>query len=817
MWGFWGRELTGRPALRGWLNNQNFQALGSIAENVVDYLPFNPKTAAFVSRLAATDFDLENVDEDPVFGGIFRKMGIEEFDVGGALFLPAGGENPFLVMVPGLGLIPTALAHVVFDKTAPDPIEDPQGYQAYLRQWGQFFPGMHYNRPHGFNDTVVKSIFGGGVYNRFEQIGRSADLLFFPDAAVDQSAIAGDWKLNMQYLRGVQEAFGQQGALEAIITELNELPQVTPEAIEAIVNEQLSGVAADAAKQHGLPLLTENLGEFLVPARIEAVDQVQDLREVWVNGLEAGLFPGLDGRRFDLNSAEGRRKAADSIRSHFFQLTDLERDILVVENPQLAVNMVSMWEKTDLGKQVLGEEVYRSGGSDLARDRHATWIELGYIKPKDPREFAIEIIGVQGLAQQNLAGDLYEDMATNINDSRWDYFLEKADRQTLSTFKAVYDYVQEYDLLPWTDEKDVWTNYSKAVDELVEHAIATDPPPGWDELGREKQEMARDKIRSYFGIPTKFKSWGITLPSDMSAMRDELEFGFPVYEELIDEDIMRRADALGIEIEPEMEFSNFYQQIADYRANGYLENPLYVEVMNEFQAIRTPRSAGRQTFEQVLGTVVDEGRIDPDSRTYYRQSLLYLDEAERLRSRYGSDHPAWMELRDKGLDRLGRMKQDPVLRKLDIEGLYNEAYGRNLGDWDWMPDEPAPLLTGVKNEAGYEMLNENATRVYLRQVVDGDTIVVSNDYNSNPLRQTERPYAVRLLGVNARELAEDGGDDDMDRLQDALEDAMAQGLPIYVVRDPERYSNTDFYGRQFSWLYIGEEPFYFPETMRPER
>ena len=77
---------------------------------------------------------------------------------------------------------------------------------------------------------------------------------------------------------------------------------------------------------------------------------------------------------------------------------------------------------------------------------------------------------------------------------------------------------------------------------------------------------------------------------------------------------------------------------------------------------------------------------------------------------------------------------------------------------------------------------------------------------------------VRLLGVNARDYGPDprGAAEDQRRLQEALSTAVANGDTIYLVRDPEQMgSNTDKYGRELAWLYLGDEPWYFAEEMLP--
>ena len=166
MWAHWGREMISRPQLRGVINDTNFLNLGQIANKVVDHLPFNPKGAAFVSRIAATDFNLDRIQEDPIVGAGFRAAGIEGLDVGPGLFLPHEGENPFGVLFPGLGIVPVGGLQAAFNHLAPDPIDDPVGYQQWVDEWSQFIPGIGYNQSESLGQGLMNLIMGGGVVSK---------------------------------------------------------------------------------------------------------------------------------------------------------------------------------------------------------------------------------------------------------------------------------------------------------------------------------------------------------------------------------------------------------------------------------------------------------------------------------------------------------------------------------------------------------------------------------------------------------------------------------------------------------------------------
>jgi len=141
--------------------------------------------------------------------------------------------------------------------------------------------------------------------------------------------------------------------------------------------------------------------------------------------------------------------------------------------------------------------------------------------------------------------------------------------------------------------------------------------------------------------------------------------------------------------------------------------------------------------------------------------------------------------------------------------IWEKRFERRYGPLDWTP----PAIPPVMMEDGSQ--NPNAWRPYVRKIVDGDTLIVSENPGPTLLggeRGETKMRSIRLLGVMARELHDDGGQEDRDRLVDTLQTALESGEPIWLVRDPETYgTNTDQYGRELAYLYVGETPFYFEE------
>jgi hypothetical protein len=78
---------------------------------------------------------------------------------------------------------------------------------------------------------------------------------------------------------------------------------------------------------------------------------------------------------------------------------------------------------------------------------------------------------------------------------------------------------------------------------------------------------------------------------------------------------------------------------------------------------------------------------------------------------------------------------------------------------------------------------------------------------------------VRLLGLRAQEIYGPNSEEALQQqreLKAALLQATRNGDSIYLVRDP-RFGNTDRYGRMLAWLWIGDEPYYVPDDLRPHQ
>ncbi len=785
MWGFWGREIMSRPQLRGYINDTNFANMGNIANKVVDQMPFNPRTTAFMSRLAATDFDLENIADDPLVGGLAKMIGLSSLDVGPAMFLPKGGDNPFLTMVPGFGMLPQAAMNFAFKSQAPDPVDDPLAYQQYLDQWSQFLPGLRTNSGGGTPaETARDIVFSGGALNRLNAGGQAAQGAIFDAVSPSQSTVGQDWTVRIAADRQVQVVFSDPD----IWTELADLPlELMDLGISALLDEKLMEISAGASRTANQQELKEAMLEIGVPVRAEFSTQRDDLNSVWMDAVD---WMGLEIPRFlQGNTQSAQNEQADWARGRFFDLEDWDRDALIVEHEALAVNMVSMWEWSqnakDLGIPDSGLP-YRSGGSKTDLERQQTYRELGYIQPVSTRAFAERIIGTVLQARVQTARGFYTEGVSIINEQRWEYVVSPEWKSWLDDTAAILEHEER---LPYHTGKELWENYS-------------DLQGVFDDLFPESDPI---------GLPTKQRSWGEAMPSDRESLRSEFlpdddEGGEAASYQLpgITPQLQRQADALGINISTGMHMADLYQATADEIAENYMENPIFAHIGPEYKAFLQPRSAGHQAAQEFIGRILDHEDVNQESRALYSSALVYLEETIDRRS---SGDKSWLDMREIAVDKWSRMAQDDVFKNQDMDVIWDNAYGRSLGAKDWTPDEPAPL----RLEDGF---NPDASPVFVQRVIDGDTIDVA--FRTGGLMPGIEVTRIRMLGYNQPETDTQAGKDAKTDLNTQIQDAIQNGIPISIVRDP-RYGNTDMYGRIFAWVYIGEDAVYAPETMIPRR
>jgi len=778
MMGRWTREFFSRPQLRGYLNNTNALGISRVANAATDALPFNPRTAGFLSRVANTDFDLDRIQEDPWFGGLARAVGLQEIDLGAGLFLFHKGQSPVQVLLPGMGVIPIMALDSVFRLNMPDPIKDPIGYDRYISDWASWVPSLGYQQPQGIAAYAQSRFMGGGTASKLVTISEALGQLVTGSGA-GQSIGSQSWAPRLEAGRAVKESFADPN----FIAELGDLTGVSAElGITALLDEKIGESLSKAAREQAITTLKEVGTELYRPVGVKFDASWDQLEDVWLNGMDTlGLeLPAHMGT----NSPEQRKNAAAWVRSQYHNLPDWERDLAVATNESLAVNLVSgwKWSSDGMGAQVPGnDKPYSTGGSTADFARHNAYKDQGYIEPMTPRELYTNIVGTILQSKERAAKAAYEEAVNIANAERWDDLGE----DWHEWLDAAAADLRADGILPYKTGHDLWMDYT-----ALKREYDRQLPPEEGESGFSMQ-----------------RPWSAQMPSTPEELRKEFaDEQWALLE--ITPKLAKLLPILGLDYDEDtpsesVYVNEIYVATADMIARTSLDNPIFAHLDTGYRNYLAPKSAGYEAFSTFYGKVLDASAFNEDTRAGYKQDLVWIGEALDRRS---AGDPSWRSIRDEAVSRYGRMIQDDAFNKVDNAKKWNDAYGETLGSYDWVPDEPSPLI----REDG--SMNPNATQVWVRDVYDGDTVHVA--FRPPGVGGAQEISSVRLLGWNAQELGQ-GGEEEKYALEDAISDAIDQGLPIAIVRDPERYGNTDMYGRVFGWLYIGEDVWYNPDTMIP--
>lgn len=785
MMGFWGREVLQRPMLRGFVGRVAGPSAQDAAQGLANFIPFNPKPAAMASRLAATDFEVEGM-----FSEGDLPMGAEGVDFSPLLFMPVGGENPFVSMVPGLGIVPLwAIDRLI--ESRYDPVEEPEEYQDLMDSVADFIPAIGYQR-----GGTISRILGGGT------TGATAEVL-----------------VDLFGTTGRRPFFNLTSELGDIGREINRSREISailadPEEYEALVNAPnaeaallaLEGLALEADKRasrsHGL----ETFMRRAMPASWDFDESLDQIYSVWRDvGEQFGDMLGLpeNWQPADPGDFEAQRQQANDIRSAFFDLPQWRRDLLIAQNPAIAVNLVSSWEYTPLGIASLGIEEtatsYRTDGTRAGILRHQQLVDNGYIRPIEPITKAQRILGLQQAAKDASVKEIYTKTAEFVNEQLWEGLVSDETKALLDQIAASgFGQARGYE-----NGQEVWLDWNRLETEL-EDAVArangvTEDMEEWDE------------IKEMVSIPSKQKAWGTSwngLAAGFSQRFEGLTFN------QLPPEAQEIAEGLDIELLPGMTGEELFDVLATEITN--IENSIYQHVRPAYDTYIRERSVGSAAWDATLGNQVENPSLDQNWRNSLNEVLLKASRVEELM--FTTDEPIPMSLLQEVVDDYSKvMMTAPNNLKVDWEGAWEGRFERNFGPLDWEPPKPA----NVFSEDG--QISPYAYQPYIQRIVDGDTLIVSDhagpQFLFNTTLEGEPRYkSVRLLGVHAREMGSDGGKEDRNRLVDYLTEARDEGRPIWLVRDPDTFgTNTDAYGRELAWLVIGEEgdtqPFYFPDEL----
>jgi hypothetical protein len=308
-----------------------------------------------------------------------------------------------------------------------------------------------------------------------------------------------------------------------------------------------------------------------------------------------------------------------------------------------------------------------------------------------------------------------------------------------------------------------------------------------------------DNLKSLVKVPTKERAWGATWPGlndeEVSQRFREVEFN------ALPAEVKELAALLGVQVTPGMNGLQLFSKVQEYIT--HVDSPLYSTVRLSYDQYVSERAQPKETTLRTL----TQAAFNPDFSESWRQQVkdfLYMSDhtSEKYRKEIGGIP---LEEQEKVAQAYFNLRvSNPDLR-VNWDKLWDDGYANTYGPQDWV----MPLPRSPYDDQG--KIIADAQTPYIRTVVDGDTLIVKEK------RDSAEYMSVRLLGVRAADygLDDEGADNDKDRLEGAILEAQAKGDTIWLVRDPHQIgSNTDMYGRVLAWLWIGDEPFYFPEDFR---
>lgn len=778
MAGFWGNEVLSRPAVREtWRKAGPF---GDAAQALADRMPFNPKPLAMASRLAATDF---SVDESAP--GVGLPFGAESADFSPLLFFPTEGDNPFVSTLPGLGLLPLwAIDRLIQNKY--DPIDNPLEYQRLVDSVSDFIPSIGYQR-----GGVLGRLLGGGTTSAgIEAIsdifGGTTGRPFF-----NLTSELGDIGREINRSREVSALMADPQELEALLSITD--PEAFSLAVEALAHE--------AGKRSSAAHLSETVSRKVLPIAFDFDETLDQINGVWVDtGAQFGDVLGLgpDWKPADPTDEEAVRQQAADVRTAFFNLEQWQRDLVVAQNPSVAVNLVSSWEFTPLGISELGVEAasaYRTDGTRVSRARHQLYVDNNYIRPIEPITRILRIVGLQQASKESAAKEAYTATAGYVNDQLWEGMVSDDTKATLESI-AQSQFGQDRG---FQTGREVWQAWGSLEAEL-EDVVAR-------ENGITEEMKAWDKVKETVSIPTKEKAWGSSWPG--MAAGTSARFGDLIFNEL-PEQVTEIAEGLGLELQPGITGTDLFREISRVLTEStsvaaQVAAPVYQEYLGD-------RSVGKSAWEATLNSQAHNPSLDEEWRTSLSS---FLQMAGRVETRmFESEGNLPMSEAQAVVDAYNKLRMTaPRGVNIAWTAAWEGRYQRSFGSLDWTPPVPPPATL----EDG--SLAPNAYQPYVQAILDGDTLIVSENvgpkfFGQNLGAGKPQMKSVRLLGVFAREMGDEGGMQDRSRLVSYLENARNNDTPIYLVRDPATFgTNTDTYGRELAWLVVGDEPFYFPEEL----
>lgn len=770
MAGFWGREMLRRPVARGFINNSNYKLVQGIGRGIEKLPPGFNRTNALLSRLAATDF---TIDEGWYGEGGGLLPGSEETDFSPLFFLPTGGEDPFGVLLPGLGVVPIWFLDRYIDSI--DPIENPLEYQHRIETLAQIIPAARFQQ-----GQLASRLFGGGtantalltVANIFS--ARTGNSSFGFSSWVGDISREVDWGRQLSIMLAEDGLFAEGMAFRSV----------------ADVQGWLQTLASDANKAASARDMGPRALRFMAPVGSRESSAVLELQDLWV---EAGTtfgdyFGEIQG--YDLDDENSRRRYADAVRNKFYDLEDWERDLLVVQQESLAANLIGSWKWAPRAKDdaVPGwDQPYRTSGGEEALALHENLVNLGYVEPRTIDKVLLTT-GIWDSAVRNTIKRAYEGQVESINDLLWENFVSPESVAVLELLLSS-EFAQDR---AYQDVRQVWDNWGTVEEEFEE----------W--LSSDVSEETAKNMRAAIKLDDHEKPWG----TGWRGLDDEkLTDRFRDFPMLYTEQTLQAAEALGMNLPENATGAQFFAELQRaYTAQQapllQLARPAYKKYLQERGVVS---SEGVQTLlEQIHNPLVNEewaGSVE-----------VWLERTERqAENEYednGSLSQATMLEVSTEFQRLAMTAGSEL--NIDWRALWDGTFKRTFGELGWQQPEPKSPFDENGNQVS------TASTPYIVTVTDGDTIVYRD---RDPFGSKEGELRqMRLLGLRAPELGDgEAGLEAKRKLQDAILEARQNGDTIWFVRQPEIYGNVDPFGRQLAWLWIGDEPYYEPGDLLPTR
>jgi hypothetical protein len=809
MWAFWGREMMTRPALRGWINDANFLNIGEHARQMTSVLPFNPRVPAMVSRLSNTDFDIDrgwipetDGEGNPIDQGEGLLPGSSSTSLGPLFFLPTGGDNPFSSIVPGMGFVPTELLDLLITQQF-DPIDDAEGYENLLGQVSQIIPGMSYTR-----GNIIADVVGGG------SIGTAVGSV--TDAIAWQTG-KPFYELG-QYMGDISQDIGVTREVSAIMADPETLAELLTIQDEEALEVVIAGIADEAARTASGQHLAGRLTRWVVPAKSDFDTALDEIYDVWIQA--GNQFPDIASSspidRIDGATADERRRLGDDVRRNFFDLPQWKRDLYIAQYPQLAVNLVASWEWTRRGEVDMGRDAtvtYRVEATNEGMARHQQYIHDGYIRPVAPLARVYQTVGLIHDTRRRVAKDIYTQTAASINDLIWEKMVPPVDKVNMESWLNTEVDGRTYgERMGVTDVRALWEQWG-SVEGGVEEFVAAS-------IGHDMETPAVESaIKDLIKIKDLTKAWGTSFPGLGNASERYRDWTFEEFPEAVEE----MAAGMGLDLTPGMTGEQLFTGIEELLTEN--ESPLWDLARAPYLRYQGERSvAGTAAFERMSERTHDED-LNPEWRQDLREFITFSENVgERIRDlagALGTQQGGAFILREEIMEvrqRFGELQMTGDDANMAWERIWKEGFERTYGPLDWESPQPPTLFD---EEGG---LNSDAYAPIFNRIIDGDTVVVTPSTqgmllglgdNAGPRHQR----SVRLLGVRARELSSDpqGGAEDKIALLDAIQAGVDTGENIYLVRDTRLTGgrNTDSFGRELAWLFIGQEAYWDPNSFLP--